>query len=77
MRYGRESTSEIEKAIELDPKNVNAYIARAISYFCTPSAFGWSPENAVEMLKKAISLDSTREAPEHHSDRSDEAVRFR
>jgi tetratricopeptide (TPR) repeat protein len=59
MRYGRESTSEIEKAIELDPRNVNAYIARAISYFYTPSAFGGSPENAVEMLKKAISLDST------------------
>jgi tetratricopeptide (TPR) repeat protein len=77
MRYGRESTSEIEKAIELDPKYVNAYIARAISYFYTPSGFGGSPENAVEMLKKAISLDPTREAPEHHSDRSDEAVRFR
>lgn len=59
MRYGRESTSEIEKAIELDPKNVNAYIARAISYFYTPSAFGGSQENAVEMLKKAIILDST------------------
>lgn len=59
MRYGRESTSEIEKAIELDPKNANAYIARAVSYFYTPSAFGGSHEKAVEMLKKAVSLDST------------------
>jgi tetratricopeptide (TPR) repeat protein len=59
MRYGRESTSEIEKAIELDPNNVNAYIARAVSYFYTPSAFGGSHEKAVEMLKKAVSLDST------------------
>lgn len=56
---------------------MNAYIGRAISYFYTPSAFGGSPENAIEMLKKAISLDPTREAPEHDSDRSDEAVRFR
>jgi tetratricopeptide (TPR) repeat protein len=59
MRYGRESTSEIEKAMELDPHNVNAYIARSISYFYTPSAFGGSHERAVEMLRKAISLDTT------------------
>lgn len=59
MRYGRESTNEIEKAMELDPNNVNAYIARAISYFYTPSAFGGSHERAVEMLKKAVSLDAT------------------
>jgi predicted Zn-dependent protease len=58
MRYGRQSTSEIEKAIELDPHNVNAYIARAVSYFYTPSAFGGSHEKAVEMLKKAVNLDS-------------------
>jgi Tfp pilus assembly protein PilF len=59
MRYGRRSTSEIDKAIELDPRNVNAYIARAIAYFYTPTAFGGSHEKAVEMLKKAVSLDST------------------
>lgn len=59
MRYGRESTSEIEKAIELDPNNVNAYIARAVSYFYTPRAFGGSHERAVEVLQKAISLDPT------------------
>jgi tetratricopeptide (TPR) repeat protein len=59
MRYGRESTSEIEKAIELNPNNVNPYIARAISYFYTPSAFGGSHERAVEMLKKAVILDAT------------------
>jgi tetratricopeptide (TPR) repeat protein len=58
MRYGRESTSELEKAIELNPNNVDAYIARAVSYFYTPSAFGGSHEKAVEMLKKAVSLDS-------------------
>lgn len=58
MRYGRQSTSEIEKAIELDPNNVNAYIARAVSYFYTPSAFGGSHQKAAEMLKKAINLDA-------------------
>lgn len=63
MRYGRQSTSEIEKAIELDPNNVNAYIARAVGYFFTPSAFGGSHEKAVEMLKKAISLDAMSDTP--------------
>jgi tetratricopeptide (TPR) repeat protein len=57
MRYGRRSTSEIEKAIELDPRNANAYIARAVSYFFTPAAFGGSRDKAVDMLKKAITLD--------------------
>jgi hypothetical protein len=33
MRYGRRSTAELDKAIELDPRNTNAYIGRAIAYF--------------------------------------------
>jgi cytochrome c-type biogenesis protein CcmH/NrfG len=57
MRYGRRSTAELDKAIELDPKNANAYIGRAISYFFTPSAFGGDRDKAGEMLKKAIALD--------------------
>jgi hypothetical protein len=42
MRYGRRSTAELGKAIELDPGNANAYIGRAIAYFFTPAAFGGS-----------------------------------
>jgi tetratricopeptide (TPR) repeat protein len=57
VRYGRRSTSEVDKAIELDPRNANAYIARAISYFFTPAAFGGSRDKAVDMLKRAIALD--------------------
>jgi hypothetical protein len=34
-------------------------IRLVISHFYTPSAFGGSQENAIEMLKKAISLNST------------------
>lgn len=57
MRYGRRSTAELEKAIELDSKNGNAYIGRATAYFFTPAAFGGSRDKAKEMLKKAIELD--------------------
>lgn len=55
-RYGPRSTREAEKAIQLDPKNAEAYVDRARSYFFTPQMFGGSKEKAIEMLKKAIAL---------------------
>jgi tetratricopeptide (TPR) repeat protein len=57
-RYGPRSTREIDRAIELDARNANAYIARAYNYFFTPKAFGGDKQKAVEMLKKALELDS-------------------
>jgi tetratricopeptide (TPR) repeat protein len=56
-RLGPRSTRELDKAIELDPKNANAYIARAYNYFFTPKAFGGDKEKAAETLQKAIELD--------------------
>jgi tetratricopeptide (TPR) repeat protein len=63
MRYGQRSTDELDKAIELDPKNVNAYVSRAISYYYTPDSFGGSKSKAVEMLKKAVEIDSLSDSP--------------
>ena len=57
MRYGARSTQEIEKALELDPKNADAHIARATGYFYTPPFFGGSKEKALEQLNQALSLD--------------------
>jgi tetratricopeptide (TPR) repeat protein len=57
MRYGPRSTREIEKALQLDARNAEAHIARATSYFFTPSAFGGSKEKAMEHLRRAIELD--------------------
>jgi len=62
MRYGPRSTKEIEKAIELDPRNANAFVARATNYFFTPGMFGGSKQKAVEMLEKAIELDRLSDA---------------
>ena len=56
VRYGRHSTAEIEKAMQLDPQNANAYLARGIAYFFTPKIFGGDKDKAVEMLKKAIAV---------------------
>ena len=63
MRYGKRSTDELDKAIELNPKNVNAYVSRAISYYYTPDSFGGSKSKAVEMLKKAVEIDSQTDSP--------------
>ena len=57
MRYGARSTREVDKALELDPSNVDAHIARATSYLFTPAMFGGSKQKALEHLKKAIEID--------------------
>jgi|ERR1044071_784132 tetratricopeptide (TPR) repeat protein len=63
MRYGQRSTEAMDKAIELDPKNVSAYVSRAISYYYTPDSFGGSKSKAFEMLKKASEIDSLSDSP--------------
>lgn len=62
MRYGAHSTAEIEKAIQLDPHNPNAYVARGNAYFFTPKAFGGDINKAIETFKKAIATDPTADA---------------
>lgn len=57
MRLGKRAGSELDKAIQLDPRNANAYLGRAIGYYFTPSAFGGSHEKAAELLKKAAEID--------------------
>jgi tetratricopeptide (TPR) repeat protein len=63
MRYGKRSADEMDKAIELDPKNGNACVSRAISYYYTPEAFGGSKDKAFELLRKAVELDSQADTP--------------
>jgi tetratricopeptide (TPR) repeat protein len=88
MRYGKRATDEMDKAIALDPKNANACVSRAISYYYTPEAFGGSRDKAFEMLRKAIEIDSQADTPhvwlaifflEAHQNRpaSDEILRAR
>jgi tetratricopeptide (TPR) repeat protein len=62
MRYGMKATSEVEKAIALDPKNANAYVSRGTDYYFTPAMFGGSKTKAVAMLEKAIALDPASDA---------------
>lgn len=63
MRYGKRAADEMDKALELDPKNLNACVSRAISYFYTPEAFGGGRDKAFELLKKAVAIDSEADTP--------------
>ena len=62
MRYGAHSTSEIEKAMQLDPKNPNVYAARGLDYYFTPKTFGGDKNKAIEMFKRAIATDPISDA---------------
>ncbi|MGH9481916.1 MAG: hypothetical protein ACRD1L_07455 [Terriglobales bacterium] len=57
MRYGSESSSDLDKAIQLDPKSARAYRDRGIAYIYTPAMFGGSYSNAIAELQKAIALE--------------------
>lgn len=59
MRYGSKSISELETAMQLNPRNANAYVSRAIAYLAAPHMFGGDKQKAIAMLKKAIVLESS------------------
>ena len=63
MRYGKRSTEEADKAIQLDPKNANALVTRAISYLYTPEAFGGNKQRGSEFLKKSVESDPLADTP--------------
>lgn len=63
MKYGQRSTDEADKAIELDSKNGDAYVTRAISYLYTPEAFGGNKQKAFEFFSKARELDPQADSP--------------
>lgn len=62
MRYGPQSNREVEKALQLDPKNANADVTRAVAYYFSPAMFGGDKQKAVEFLHKAIGLDPSSDA---------------
>ena len=57
IRFGRKSTDEVLKALTLDPQSVEAHIGLGINKIFTPTTFGGSLPEAIELLKKAVELD--------------------
>ena len=57
MKYGRCALDSINKAIELDPKSVSAYLSRGVGNYYLPPSFGGGPELAVKDFEKALQLN--------------------
>ena len=57
LAYGRRAKDALDKAIELDPRSPEAWIAHGVGYYYLPPNFGGGPENAIKDYKQAIALD--------------------
>ena len=57
LSYGKRAREAINKAIELDPKSPQAYLARGVGNYYLPEAMGGGPGVAIPDFHKAISLD--------------------
>jgi tetratricopeptide (TPR) repeat protein len=57
VSYGNRAQDAIEKAIALDPKSSQAYLARGIGNYYKPAMFGGGPELAIRDIRRAIELD--------------------
>ena len=57
LSYGKRAKDAIDKAIALDSKSSEAYLARGIGNYYLPSALGGGLDLAVNDVHKAIALD--------------------
>src|SRR5262249_4681137 len=56
--YGKRAKEALDKAVVMDPKSSNAFLAHGVGYYYLPANFGGGPENAIKDFQKAIALDS-------------------
>ena len=57
MKYGKCALDEVNKAIQLDPKNPLGYLSRGVGNYYLPSQFGGGVEKAIPDFKKTIDMD--------------------
>lgn len=57
ISYGKKAEDAIAKAIALDGKSAQAYLARGIGNYYKPEMFGGGPEPAMQDLRHAIELN--------------------
>jgi tetratricopeptide (TPR) repeat protein len=58
LKYGRCALDEVNKAMELDPREPLNYLSRGIGNYYLPAAFGGGVELAIKDFEKAITLDA-------------------
>ena len=59
LKYGRCALDEVNKAMELDPRESMNYLSRGIGNYYLPTAFGGGVELAIKDFEKAITLDAS------------------
>ena len=57
LSYGKRAREAIGKALELDPKSSQAYLARGVGNYYLPEAMGGGPSVAIPDFRKAADLD--------------------
>ncbi len=57
LKYGRCALDSVNKAIELDPKLPENYLARGVGNYYLPASFGGGVELAIKDFEKAASLN--------------------
>jgi tetratricopeptide (TPR) repeat protein len=57
ISYAKRAEEAIDKAIALDPKSSQAYLARGIGNYYKPAMFGGGPELALKDIRRATELD--------------------
>ena len=55
--YGKRARDAINKALELDPRSPQAYLARGVGNYYLPDALGGGPPVAIPDFRKAADLD--------------------
>ena len=58
LRYGRCALDEVNRAMELDPREPMNYLSRGIGNYYLPAALGGGVELAMKDFQKAITLDA-------------------
>jgi tetratricopeptide (TPR) repeat protein len=64
MKYGRCALDEVNKAIQLDPKNPLGYLSRGVGNYYLPSQFGGGVDKAIADFQKTLEMDP--KIPEAH-----------
>lgn len=57
LSYGKRAREAINKALELDPKSAEAYLARGVGNYYLPEAMGGGAAVAIPDFRKAAELD--------------------
>lgn len=57
MKYGKCALDEVNKAIQLDPKNPMGYLSRGVGNYYLPPQFGGGVDKAIADFQKTIEMD--------------------